>query len=178
LRNRRVAMAVSGRKTQQIREHSGLFEPRAGLRSSHTPRHRRIDLSLMAPTCPKRFRRKPSHFQTSLTFIHCLNRVCPSTGHFAHINLAGSSRLRRPVIKGTRDRTHRVPDRSPRPFSLVAGRAASCPTHCGNDAPACQGRETTCTSNVRVSENLSIGTRSRTQNAQKELLSCRTSCVG
>jgi hypothetical protein len=80
--------------------------------------------------------------------------------------------------QGPRDRTHRVPNRSPRPFSLVAGRGASCPTHCGNDAPACQGRETTCTSNVRVSENLSIGTRSRTQNAQKELLSCRTSCVG
>jgi hypothetical protein len=69
--------------------------------------------------------------------------------------------------QGTRDRTHGVPDLPPRPFSLVAGRAASCPTHCGNDAPACQGRETTCTSNVRVSENLSIGTRSRTQNAQK-----------
>jgi hypothetical protein len=71
------------------------------------------------------------------------------------------------VNQGTSDRTHRVPDLSPRPFSLVAGHDASCPTHCGNDAPACQGRETTCTSNVRVSEILSSARAAETKMRKK-----------
>jgi len=149
------------------------------LRSLHTPRHRRIDLSLMAPPYLKRFRRKPSHLQTSLTSIYCLTRGCLNTEAFrAHRSHWPVLVVRPNATQRTRDRNHRAPCHLPRPFSLLAGHGASCPTHCGSDVPACQGRETTCTSNVRVSETYRSARAAEPKKAQKELLSCRTPCVG
>jgi len=75
----------------------------------------------MAPTRLKCFRRKPSHLRTSPTSIQCLTRVCPLQG----ISRTSTSLIVAPMtssdMHGTRDRTHRVPNFTPRPFSLSLG---------------------------------------------------------